>query len=401
MPAAGGEPRKLTSLDAGASAATWSPDSRRIAFSARVWLEPPPADPEARKRWEQRPRRVTRAQYKADGQGYTFDGRWPLFVVDLAAGEPRQVTDGDCEDRGEAWSPDGGRLAFSRTRTGKSEYSWSDLHVLDLASGEARRVSAASPRALSPPGAPAGTTLPCYGHNLPGPGPRGRARRRLGRRLRAPSPRAHRRPPRPPRLAPRGAPELREPERRHGRRLATPAGGASRTGAPPRRHPWRAGRLRREPPEPYLLLPLCARGPRLGRAPAQPDRVGLLRARVRARHPRLLGRARPRRAPRRGRRARRRGRRRSRPPRGQRLQLRRVHDELDDRSHQSLQSGGGRRARYEPGVVPRHERHRYVVRALGAGWRHRRRARDVSAPFADELRRPGLHPDARAARRGG
>src|SRR3989442_2990888 len=159
MPAAGGEPRKLTSLDAGASAATWSPDSRRIAFSARVWLEPPPADPEARKRWEQRPRRVTRAQYKADGQGYTFDGRWHLFVVDLAAGEPRQVTDGDCEDRGEAWSPDGGRLAFSRTRTGKSEYSWSDLHVLDLASGEARRVSDTRPPARSPPWSPDGTPL--------------------------------------------------------------------------------------------------------------------------------------------------------------------------------------------------------------------------------------------------
>ena len=166
MPAAGGEPRKLTSLDAGASAATWSPDSRRIAFSARVWLEPPPADPEARKRWEQRPRRVTRAQYKADGQGYTFDGRWHLFVVDLAAGEPRQVTDGDCEDRGEAWSPDGGRLAFSRTRTGKSEYSWSDLHVLDLASGEARRVSDAIPRAVSPTWSPDGTTLACYGYDL-------------------------------------------------------------------------------------------------------------------------------------------------------------------------------------------------------------------------------------------
>ena len=32
----------------------------------------------------------------------------------LAGGEPVQLTDGDCEDTGPAWSPDGARLAAQR-----------------------------------------------------------------------------------------------------------------------------------------------------------------------------------------------------------------------------------------------------------------------------------------------
>ncbi|HET7768013.1 MAG TPA: hypothetical protein VFN74_04505, partial [Chloroflexota bacterium] len=91
MPAGGGEGRKLTSLEKGAGAAIWSPveqpstgaagaqgvrgsgAGQRIAFSARFLAEEPPADKKARKRWDQRPRVITRAQYKTDGQGYTLD----------------------------------------------------------------------------------------------------------------------------------------------------------------------------------------------------------------------------------------------------------------------------------------------------------------------------------------
>lgn len=166
LPTAGGEPTKLTALDAGAGPATWSADSRRIAFSARVWLDPPPQDREARERWEARPRHVTRAQYKADGQGYTFDFRRHLFMIDLDGGEPRQVTTGDADDTGEAWSPDGRRIAFSRLRTGRADYSVSDIHVLDVRSGEVRRISDRIPRAVSPTWSPDGRTIACYAHDV-------------------------------------------------------------------------------------------------------------------------------------------------------------------------------------------------------------------------------------------
>jgi len=114
MSTRGGEPRQLTRVPGHAGRASWSPDGTKIVFSTRVWLEPRPEDESARESWKQRPRHVTKAQYKTDGEGYTFDGRSHLFVIDVATGETEQLTDGDFEDGSESWSPDGREIAFSR-----------------------------------------------------------------------------------------------------------------------------------------------------------------------------------------------------------------------------------------------------------------------------------------------
>jgi Tol biopolymer transport system component len=170
MSTRGGEPRQLTSLAGHAGAASWSPDGKMIAFSARMWIDPRPEDAGARQRWEQRPRHVTKAQYKTDGQGYTFDAQAHLFIVDVASGEMKQLTDGDFEDRAESWSPDGRQIAFSRTRGGKSEYSWSDIWVADIATGAALRITENVGRAISPTWSPDGTTVACYGTDSEDPG---------------------------------------------------------------------------------------------------------------------------------------------------------------------------------------------------------------------------------------
>jgi dipeptidyl aminopeptidase/acylaminoacyl peptidase len=170
MSVRGGEPRQLTRVSGHAGPASWSPDGTRIAFAARVWLDPPPADAAARKRWEQRPRHVTKAQYKTDGQGYTFDARSHIFIVDLATGETRQLTSGDLEDQAESWSPDGRRIAFSRTRGGKNEYSLRDIWVVDVATGVTLRITEHVGRANSPTWSPDGTTIACYGTDAQDPG---------------------------------------------------------------------------------------------------------------------------------------------------------------------------------------------------------------------------------------
>jgi len=156
MPASGGDARRLTNLPLGAMPASWSPDSTRILFSARVPNSHPPQDAEKRKAWEQRPRHIYRAQYKADGQGYTFDARTHVFTADVTTGKIRQITpivgcgEDDADDRAEAWSPDGRHIAFVRNRTGKGDYNQSELFVANADGSSLRQLAKGVGRPISP-----------------------------------------------------------------------------------------------------------------------------------------------------------------------------------------------------------------------------------------------------------
>jgi dipeptidyl aminopeptidase/acylaminoacyl peptidase len=113
IPAEGGEARKLTDRKESVEKFAWSPDSTRIAFSSRV-RDDAYDEEDDRKR---KPRRLTRLFYKLDSVGWTTDRRTHLFVVDASGeSEPRQVTDGDCEDGEPCWTPDGKRLVFPALR---------------------------------------------------------------------------------------------------------------------------------------------------------------------------------------------------------------------------------------------------------------------------------------------
>lgn len=170
MPADGDETRKLTALERGAGPAVWSPDGTRLAFAARVATEAIPVDRDARARWAHRPRVVTRAAFKADGAGYQLDTRSHLFVVRAADGALTQVTDGAGDDRTPAWSPDGRRLVFSRTRAGAADYQVSDLWIVDAGGGSPQRLTEDVGRAQSPTWSPDGATIACYGTDEQQPG---------------------------------------------------------------------------------------------------------------------------------------------------------------------------------------------------------------------------------------
>lgn len=142
MPTGGGEARALTDLPLGAGVPVWAPDSRRIAFTARI-PEPgrygapgpdgEPVEPEA-----EAPRRITRFDYRLDAIGFLGDRRERLFVVDSAdpVDEPVPLTDGEVDVSAPAWTPDGETLLFVAPRDwGASGTKEFDIYSVPAAGG--------------------------------------------------------------------------------------------------------------------------------------------------------------------------------------------------------------------------------------------------------------------------
>ena len=133
IPAEGGEARRLTDTNESVDEVAWSPDSTRLAYSMRVRDDAYEEEDEKKRK----PRRLTRLLYKLDNVGWTTDRRKHLFVVELGGGDPRQLTDGDCEDSEPAWSPDGKRIAFTSLRGERWDTELIDrLYVVDANGGE-------------------------------------------------------------------------------------------------------------------------------------------------------------------------------------------------------------------------------------------------------------------------
>jgi dipeptidyl aminopeptidase/acylaminoacyl peptidase len=151
MPSGGGDARCVTSLPLGASEPVWSPDSRRIAFTARIpeqgrygakddeWSDEPGPDSEA-------PRRITRLDYRLDSVGYTGDKRARLHVLDLATaltGHDAEVpaavelTDGGYDAGDPTWTPDGEYVVFVAPKgLGARETLEDELYAVPVGGGE-------------------------------------------------------------------------------------------------------------------------------------------------------------------------------------------------------------------------------------------------------------------------
>ncbi|WP_410590019.1 serine hydrolase [Amycolatopsis sp. lyj-23] len=113
LPADGGEPEQVTSLPLGAGTPVWRPDGAEIAFAAPVDLDADEGeDAAARGRRAGAPVVADRVDFKADGAGLLRTLRKHVHVLDVATGEVRQVTAGDWHAGDPAWSPDGRSLAF-------------------------------------------------------------------------------------------------------------------------------------------------------------------------------------------------------------------------------------------------------------------------------------------------
>ena len=162
MPSTGGVGRRITFLPEGVGASLWSPDGKRIALVARV----PTSTADAGKKAKNPPARViTTLKYRANGEGFIYDRRKHIFIVDAETGECRQLTDGDWDDVQPTWSPDALQIAFISSRHETRDYDRaSAVFVMDADGGEPRPITPEGANVALPAWSPDGRQIAYLGH---------------------------------------------------------------------------------------------------------------------------------------------------------------------------------------------------------------------------------------------
>jgi len=104
IPIDGGEARKITYHEEGATDPQWSPNGRTVLFTSKVFKGEKNEDSDVRT--------ITRMVYRFDGKGW-YDGKYThLFTVPSKGGKIRQLTDGEYDVGSATWRPDGKQVTF-------------------------------------------------------------------------------------------------------------------------------------------------------------------------------------------------------------------------------------------------------------------------------------------------
>jgi acylaminoacyl-peptidase len=178
LPLAGGEARRLTDLPRGVEAFEWAPDGRSLVVRTtsfgttrdedrKIRGKPAPARPGEMPRSDYR--YFDRLQQMLNGPGFIDDKVGHLWLVDVATGAARRLTNGPTTDDEPAWSPDGTRIAFTASRGRDHDLDWQqDVFVVELATGRTTRITDGGHCVFfAPTWLADGATLALAGHRLP------------------------------------------------------------------------------------------------------------------------------------------------------------------------------------------------------------------------------------------
>jgi dipeptidyl aminopeptidase/acylaminoacyl peptidase len=139
----GGEARQLTQLKGGVTTYQWSPDSTRLAIVRRDGDEPEePSAGRGEGSAAAKPIVIDKYQFKRDGPTYLTDNaRNRIFIYQLASQKIEALTsDGDYDESGPEWSPDGLRIAFSSNHDENRDRTRNtDVFVVDAKPGSKSR----------------------------------------------------------------------------------------------------------------------------------------------------------------------------------------------------------------------------------------------------------------------
>jgi dipeptidyl aminopeptidase/acylaminoacyl peptidase len=147
IPANGGEPRRLTTMDGSERSLIWSPDSRRVAFvssptrtsSSRIWIVDAGGG-EPRNilgDWRYEPQGVDWMPNGMLAMSASVGGRTALFHVDPASGEIREVLAGRRVMNGFSYDEDFRKVAFVATSVDEP----TELFVADIDGRNERKLT--------------------------------------------------------------------------------------------------------------------------------------------------------------------------------------------------------------------------------------------------------------------
>jgi dipeptidyl aminopeptidase/acylaminoacyl peptidase len=145
-----GDSIRISNFAGSVIACEWSPSGQQLLVTAGVSV-----NPECRGGAERDqsigpgPQLAWRLPYKSDGLGFMLGREIHLFVFDVQSHQSTRITHGSFDVMGAAWSHDGSKVVYSRTREGRFAHR-TDLWMCDADGNHHRQVTSSTAATQTP-----------------------------------------------------------------------------------------------------------------------------------------------------------------------------------------------------------------------------------------------------------